>query len=966
MASSYTARYLQMKLKDPQRQFQKNARGIGHERSPLGMAAPALRSTATVTPLTPVTPSSSRLSSLSQRGVSSHISSSATGRHSESFAAALRKLARQSGDPQESLYGVDEHSSPALQPCSPGRAPVDTQRVGKPMPVVSIPPTRLGGDLWRNDSSRPFLIHHSRNELPLSAAYLLKHERTTGSSLPAHYFHRSSAQETGPPSLSLQRAAGKRSDGYPAGFHPYISRDAVRPLPTYPSLPVHSAASSYYYPAFLPHFPLHPTLCMFEDPYYLSAQTPLLHSSEMNTFSTFPTSGLQLPSMSSDTASVRATVLRNAQHRSHTDRRSREDMNSHRPRENHHESDSRSVTPRSGRSSETPLEKERKRLREPPEEKDFCREKELKQDKEMDKKSPEPRFNNHHSNRSPCTSFFRPHSQKLYQVQEQSPWHRTSLSSAPIDPKKSLQYERASRSSELENNTHLNSASTSSSSPARIYPISPLSSSWPGEKEGLFKCNLNLFKPQHTSKEEAPNHISPPEKEKLSMCMNLKAGDTSSDEKAREDQTLRTGLLSSNTSRIHLREAIPEPKDYSEVLDFSQRGSSAVKRDWHEPVQQHAKGSANSTSRQRTHSPELLTAKTSLTVAQRDHYKNSAGDSAAGLSSVPDLLTHIPRFPRAHHDSYRQDLTGKSSSPGVQDSQVLSLDLSMTTLDGATNLRVTSHCGQNEPGSGILGAPNHVVQHWRQLELKPLTSEMVPLERNVEQSRKRGLSFQNELSGREKKEKKSKKLYKLMGRYSKRLPVKTGASSKAEQVLVESSLQKPVSKCSGAEQESVQSTGGPDETLDFKEKKQFLALLDLKPQAASQGVGDDGYSSPGSRSQGPTDEEVIDSNPSNLSEEEELKDSCSEGEAVWMPKWQGIDGVFETYTEYMEERELEESVLQEQLISLKEENTELNLTVENLSSHLQELESNKQKLEKEQKCHQAAIDCLKKCLTFTV
>ncbi|KAJ8385581.1 hypothetical protein AAFF_G00184430 [Aldrovandia affinis] len=45
------------------------------------------------------------------------------------------------------------------------------------------------------------------------------------------------------------------------GVHPYISREAVRLVPTYLGLPIDSTAmpSSYLYPAFLPHLRLHPS-----------------------------------------------------------------------------------------------------------------------------------------------------------------------------------------------------------------------------------------------------------------------------------------------------------------------------------------------------------------------------------------------------------------------------------------------------------------------------------------------------------------------------------------------------------------------------------------------------------------------------------------------------------------------------------------------------------------------------------
>ncbi|RXM94799.1 Genetic suppressor element 1 [Acipenser ruthenus] len=62
------------------------------------MISPALKSTATVNPMTPSPPS---LSSVSKRSLSVHgTPTAATGTHSASFAAALRKLAKQAEEPR--------------------------------------------------------------------------------------------------------------------------------------------------------------------------------------------------------------------------------------------------------------------------------------------------------------------------------------------------------------------------------------------------------------------------------------------------------------------------------------------------------------------------------------------------------------------------------------------------------------------------------------------------------------------------------------------------------------------------------------------------------------------------------------------------------------------------------------------------------------------------------------------------
>ncbi|KAK6491802.1 genetic suppressor element 1-like [Huso huso] len=107
------------------------------------MISPALKSTATVNPMTPSPPS---LSSVSKRSLSVHgTPTAATGTHSASFAAALRKLAKQAEEPRV---------NPRTPSCSPRRASTGSQRSVKPTPVVTIAPTEAGGDLWWNEGSQ--------------------------------------------------------------------------------------------------------------------------------------------------------------------------------------------------------------------------------------------------------------------------------------------------------------------------------------------------------------------------------------------------------------------------------------------------------------------------------------------------------------------------------------------------------------------------------------------------------------------------------------------------------------------------------------------------------------------------------------------------------------------------------------------------------------------------------------------
>eukprot|EP00062_Callorhinchus_milii_P005552 gi/632945311/ref/XP_007887980.1/ PREDICTED: genetic suppressor element 1-like [Callorhinchus milii] len=97
----------------------------------------------------------------------------------------------------------------------------------------------------------------------------------------------------------------------------------------------------------------------------------------------------------------------------------------------------------------------------------------------------------------------------------------------------------------------------------------------------------------------------------------------------------------------------------------------------------------------------------------------------------------------------------------------------------------------------------------------------------------------------------------------------------------------------------------------------------------------------------------------------QAEESESEDEMNWQPKWQGVTAVLEAYQEYLEEKNLEQQLLEEQLSHLKNRNQELNVTAENLRVHMLELKLCKQRFEVERQCHQAALNNLRKCLDLT-
>nr|XP_023671380.1 uncharacterized protein LOC111845904 isoform X1 [Paramormyrops kingsleyae] len=95
---------------------------------------------------------------------------------------------------------------------------------------------------------------------------------------------------------------------------------------------------------------------------------------------------------------------------------------------------------------------------------------------------------------------------------------------------------------------------------------------------------------------------------------------------------------------------------------------------------------------------------------------------------------------------------------------------------------------------------------------------------------------------------------------------------------------------------------------------------------------------------------------------EESMEMSPDHEKRWKPQWQGIEEILETYRGYAEERTFEEKILQEQLRTLKEKNNELSLIAKKLNTRMQSLQATKDRLEKEQKEHEAALTYLRNCL----
>ncbi|PKU30437.1 genetic suppressor element 1 isoform x1 [Limosa lapponica baueri] len=206
------------------------------------MLSTATRTTATVSPLTP-SPLNGSIVPNGSPAASSTLSVQAA--PSSSFAAALRKLAKQAEEPRGS--SISSESSPVSSPATNHSSPASTPKRG-PMgpiivppgghsvpstpPVVTIAPTKTVNGVWRSEGRQ---VWHCLGGVP--------------SALP-------------------QSAV---TEDYLRSFRPYHTAEDLR-MSSLPPLGLDPAtAAAYYHPSYLTHHPFpHPAFRM-DDSYCLSA-----------------------------------------------------------------------------------------------------------------------------------------------------------------------------------------------------------------------------------------------------------------------------------------------------------------------------------------------------------------------------------------------------------------------------------------------------------------------------------------------------------------------------------------------------------------------------------------------------------------------------------------------------------------------------------------------------------------------
>lgn len=102
----------------------------------------------------------------------------------------------------------------------------------------------------------------------------------------------------------------------------------------------------------------------------------------------------------------------------------------------------------------------------------------------------------------------------------------------------------------------------------------------------------------------------------------------------------------------------------------------------------------------------------------------------------------------------------------------------------------------------------------------------------------------------------------------------------------------------------------------------------------------------------------------DFSAEEGISSDEDEEEESFSPRWKGIESIFEAYEEYMQERSVEQQVLQSECRRLETQHYNLSLTSEQLSQSMRDLLAQKHNLALKRDRMQAELEHIKKCLTL--
>ncbi|CAM9156031.1 unnamed protein product [Lampetra planeri] len=122
---------------------------------------------------------------------------------------------------------------------------------------------------------------------------------------------------------------------------------------------------------------------------------------------------------------------------------------------------------------------------------------------------------------------------------------------------------------------------------------------------------------------------------------------------------------------------------------------------------------------------------------------------------------------------------------------------------------------------------------------------------------------------------------------------------------------------------------------------------------------------PGSQDAAVPRERLSEEDDDDESEQGEEDEEEEEEEVEEAPrKWQGIEGVFEAYQEYVDEWSIERQVLHSQCKRLEAHNYNLTRTAEQLSLTMGELVSQRQRVREERDRLQAQLEHFRRCLTL--
>ncbi|XP_043920600.1 genetic suppressor element 1-like isoform X2 [Protopterus annectens] len=929
MASNFTSMYLQMKLKDPRR----------------------------------------------------HIPRSASG-------------ARCNKDVSPASSPANPHSSPSSAHLAHSTALTDfsaNQRSVNPTPVVAIAPTKTVRSPWRSMNQQPeSTTRSSSNESHQPSEQLLKQEKSFVSPHTGFYLQSGASSDVPHSPVSIQRpiprvvSAGTRTDSFLPTLRPYPNGDEQHSAPSLHALSLDPAAvATYFHPAILSqHIPFQRPVSRFEDPYISAFRTLPFHLPDI---SSYPTVSIPFPRHSQDIGNSTLTTLRST-----LKERRKQNKQELKRKEKRSKSENESVhefgVPRETRQrmmsdwERKQNELEWKKL--------FSSRQDMKdQTRPMEMNSACYKY-------SPSKELQRQESEEQYLLPSPNiiP-SRYKGASEYLPPWNLLPPYMPGRSNDIQLSNRKPPALTtdihSPSSPtAEFCYLTPslFSFSESGQKvalksnglrhhrqtkllernTGLLMSHQELKKPNDTEEKEVDKKMNIVGSETFSISID-------DEDRKLQKQSTKTSIPSSSWHPTDKLTSSQNPCPVMFALDFSTQRSHNTGKD-----------DEITTDKEHKYTDESRTNQQSI---QTEHQLCNKGEKVPQMSNTESSST-LQDARDARTFPYRGSTCHMSSSDQGQ------LHQECLDLSSASSVKTYEHTEEesatrwsnSKTSYGSTGNEDAPFE-------KPVKSKLDLLEIKQKESLDKGISSHSDTSYEETGDgsiqKRCKRLVDLSTFKKSKSPRKLqflerlGLTAQKRHEMHQQKLrQKRMllpehnSDLASCDENTLPSftpiakPGSPQlsecgNTTCLMEKKKLLTLL--QPKLSSFSEKHDRYgpcASSDVQQEGPVSSTELSDSNVHQNDDKQTSGSEEEEEKDRPQKWQGIEALFENYQDYLEECELEMSVLHKHLKYLQAKYEELNATEQHLTTRMTQLKACREKLDAENQHYQDTTDFLKNCLNF--